>query len=222
MASCATNSSVLTLTSLLLITVTLAYAQPTCPIGTISDSSSLDGPASILIRGSSVRSSVPVYQQSLNATFTLPCLSPGDYVLELENARVYSDHLRITIDADGNIGAVEPRRDPMRIPGGGARVEGKALSFASVSQVQYGEPEQERWALLGYVFNPWTIAQLLIAVFLVAFPRYVSSLDRDILYEITGETPPDIGDPNGLVKSLLTRGNDGPRAEVVEEDSVPR
>lgn len=199
-------ASVLTLLPLVSSCLLHALASPPCPIGTVSGLPPSDySHTSILVYGSSLRASVPVYLASNASSFALPCLPPGDYILELVAPSLFADHLRVTIGADSAVTAVEPRRDPMRIPGGGARVPGGALRFdAAAGEAVYGEAQPERWALVGYVFNFWTLAQLLVVVFLVGFPRYVGSLDRAMLYEITGETPPDIGDPNGLLKSLLS------------------
>lgn len=179
-----------------------ASRSPSCSLGTLSVGYTPNSTTTVQIRGSSLLATVPV--QASNGTFAFPCPPPGDYILELISANHFTDHLRITVDSGGGISAIEPRRDPMRVPGDGARVEGSEISFPVVNEAIYGKPEKARWAFLSYVFTFWNAAQVLVMAFLVAFPRYVGSLDREILYEITGETPPDIGDPNGVLKSLIS------------------
>lgn len=179
-----------------------ASRSPSCSLGTLSAGYTPTSATTVQIRGSSLLATVPI--QASNGKFALPCPPPGDYILELISAIHFTDHLRITVDSGGGISTIEPRRDPMRVPGGGARVEGGVLSFPDVSEALYGEPEEARWAVVSYVFTFWNAAQVLVMAFLVAFPRYVGSLDREVLYEITGETPPDIGDPNYVLGSLIS------------------
>lgn len=180
--------------------------------GTVRDASATDHPLSILIRGRSVHTAVAVAQPS--GIFTLPAALPaGGYVLEVcgSSRRDYA-HVRVGVGASGALETVEARRDPLLLPGGAAMNVTGVLEFVLVGEAVYGESRVESWALLPLLNRPFVLLQLFAGAFVLWFPRYIASIDPDMLYELTGETPPDIGDPNKVLKRLLEKGDGGRRA----------
>lgn len=162
----------------------------------------------VLIRGRSLHTAVAVAHPT--SSFTLPPLPAGEYVLELAGAvRHDYPHIRASVDATGALVSVEARRDPLLIPGGAAmNATDAALVFAPVGATMYGKPDGSTWALLRLLNRPLVLLQLLSGVFVLWFPRYLASIDPDMLYDLTGETPPDIGDPNAVLRQLLGDGED--------------
>lgn len=174
---------------------------------------------SVLIRGRSLHTAVAVAHRT--SSFTLPPLPAGDYVLELAGAvRHDYPHLRASVEATGALISVEARRDPLLLPGGAAmNATDAALVFSPVGAAMYGKPEGNTWALIRLLNRPLLLLQLVSGVFVLWFPRYLASINPDMLYDLTGETPPDIGDPNAVLKQLLAGGED--EADPVGDAGVP-
>lgn len=170
--------------------------------------SSPPSPLTVLIRGRSLHTAVAVAHST--SSFTLPSLAEGEYILELAGSvRHDYPHLRARVDEAGALVSVEARRDPLLLPGGAAmNATDAALVFAPVGASMYGKPEQDAWALLRMLNRPFVLLQLVAGAFVLWFPRYLASIDPDMLYDLTGETPPDIGDPNAVLRQLLGDGDE--------------
>lgn len=138
-----------------------------------------------------------------NQSFTLEGLDDGDHIVELCGAPAGDyPHMRVSV-REGKVTHVEARRDPLLIPGGFARKEADAVAFVKFADSQF-EASAYTWkALIRKLRKPFVIFQLFAVFFVIWFPRFVSGLDPDILYEMTGEEPPRIGDPNALLKKLI-------------------
>jgi hypothetical protein len=208
------NAAICALVAAALAAAVTAASTPSAITGVIVDAVPSDAPLAVLVHGRSVHTAVGVSQPrpGAPATFTLPATLPaGDYVLELSGARRLDyPHVRASIADGGRLLSVEARRDPLLMPGGVARNETDVmLRFEPVGPAAFGEPPRQSWALVRMLNRPFVLFQLISGAFVLWFPRYIASIDPDMVYELTGETPPDIGDPNKLLKLLLSRSDGG-------------
>lgn len=194
--------------ALCLDTTAAASAEPSALSGLVLGDEGAAAALTVLIRGRSLHTAVAVVQPT--SSFALPRLPAGAYTLELAGAvRHDYPHLRATVDAAGALVAVESRRDPLLLPGGAAmNTTGAALVFTPVGDSMYGRLEGKTWTLLRMLNRPFVIFQVAAGAFVLWFPRYLTSIDPDMLYDLTGETPPDIGDPNAVLRQLLADPGD--------------
>jgi hypothetical protein len=194
---------------------TSALPQPSLT-GFVSLASPADQHLRVLVRplrvAVAVQASTPSPAAPYTLSFTLPTLADGDYVLELcGSSKVDYSHILLHV-AKGLIARVEDRRDPLIVAG---RYYSKVLDagdmivFVPRSTIEF-IPSPQPWAhtLSTFFSNKLVLVQLVAVAFVIWFPRYVASLDPDMLAMLSGERLPDIGDPNSVLKKLLATNNE--------------
>lgn len=149
----------------------------------------------------------PVFENASHlgfGLFHLSELSDGDHVLEVCcSQRFEYFHQRITIE-NGDVIAVEERKDPLSIPGGYRKVETNDVVFHPRATLHFSVKRRRPWSLFRHFTKPYVLFQLLAGIFVVWFPRHMATIDPDMLAELTGEQPVDTGDPNALLKRLVS------------------
>ncbi len=136
-------------------------------------------------------------------TFTLPFAHNGEYVLTVLGSKMqdYSP-LRLSVH-EGVVQSVEVRRDPLVRPHGLDDVHKAELVFEPYSVTKFATASRSS-PFKSLLKRRYVWLQLFAGAFVIWFPRYLTNMDPDMLYELTGERAPKIGDPNRLLKRLLS------------------
>lgn len=156
-------------------------------------------------------SRVPVHSKT--GVYRFDNLATGTYQMNVVGSLswAYSSHL---LHVAGDDVKVENRANPLTIPGDSIMMMnitefvlkpmGPATMFLSTDAASKG------WSI-----TRWHFLQLSAVLFVAAFPKYLKSLDKETLAELTGEVPDVVLDPNEAVKALM--GYD----EGVEHEILP-
>lgn len=154
-----------------------------------------------------------VYEKSENISdgivgvFSLTGLRDGEHLLELccSETNEYP-HLRVTM-RNSIVVAVEERTDPLLIPGGYKREITDHVVFRARAKLQFTH-NRRRWSFFSHLMKPYVIFQILAGIFVAWFPRYIATIDPQMLAQLTGEQPVDVGDANAYLKRLIDFGSD--------------
>ena len=162
---------------------------------------------------------VEVYAQSGLVSAVAPVLPDGAFQLTGLSDGIYSAvvvgsmrseyHAMHVLVAKGKLALVEDRWNPLRKPqleddashGSAARKQA-TLRFLVKAHIDFSE-RQKPWPFLDILQNKFLMFQVVGVIFVLLFPKYLKSLDKESLEELTGEKEPDLGDPNEVVKALI-------------------
>lgn len=114
----------------------------------------------------------------------------------------YSSHLlHVNGDTDDDV-KVENRANPLTIPG-------SSIMMMNITDFVFNPMGPARMfvhsdaAGQGWNLSRWHFLQLAAVLFVALFPKYLKSLDKETLAELTGEVPDVVLDPNEAVKALM-------------------
>lgn len=148
-----------------------------------------------------------------DGTSRLPSLSDGVYALSVVGSTAWAyTPIHLHVSRGGTKLAVELRTDPLALPG--RRVEQVTVNETHPLVLRtLGRavhiPQAEQWSIYAILGNRFYMFQLFAVGFVVLFPRYLKTLDRETIAELTGEVEPEQVDPNLAIKALYGLGENG-------------
>lgn len=138
--------------------------------------------------------------------FTLYEVHDGVFALNVIGSTVWS-YAPIRVEVKEEKVQVESRRDPLLIPGEGAiSTSANAthpLTVLAIGRATMLAPKSEGWTIGDILGNRFLMLQLFAISFVVFFPRYLKTLDKETLAELTGEIEQVKVDANEAIKALM-------------------
>lgn len=150
--------------------------------------------------------------------FSMNSLQDGVYSLTVVGSRAWTfAPMHVHVD-QGAVVSKELRINPLEIPGMIVEAVPTNVShplvidtFGKANYLRKTEP----WSISAILGNKFLLLQIGAVIFVIMFPRYLKTLDRETLAELTGEVEPDAGDPNKIIKALVGRNNVDVENEIV-------
>lgn len=153
-----------------------------------------------------------------DGNFTMHRLHDGVYTLSVVGAASSAYRPLHVHVKEGVAVAREVREDPLVIPGVALEELPANASYpldievlGKMNYLNKGEP----WSIRSIIGNRFMMLQIFAVGFVILFPRYLKTLDKETLAELTGEVEPDIGDPNETIRALAGADLGGDDADIV-------
>lgn len=170
----------------------------------------MDDDGGQMLRVDLTRSNGQLEQRSVvhgeSGRFILYDVQDGVYALNVIGNTAWS-YAPFRIEVKDNKVAVENRRDPLLIPG--------ELAFStsansthpflvhSLGRAVMLVPTSDSWSIRSLLGNRFLMLQVVAVSFVLLFPRYLKTLDKETLAELTGEVEQVTIDANEAIKALM-------------------
>ncbi len=214
----------LTLGAFLLLCLAITGTQSTAVPGVEVEGvlkGSADDDGGQLLRVDLVRRDGTLEQRSLvhatSGRFTLRNVHNGVYALSVVGNTAWS-YAPLRIDVMNGKVQVENRRDPLLIPGEGLQSSSANSTHPfpvyMVGRATMLAPQSGGWTISSLLGNRFLMFQVVAISFVILFPRYLKTLDKETLAELTGEVEQVSVDPNEAIKGLMDY-EDGVEHEII-------